>query len=215
MLQCPACQTFSVPGWRKFFSRRERFRCPACDVWLRYQTERGPPSRLLSRLRNVWLRTAVIALCLQALLLFFIVAVAYAGCYLRQIPGSAMLSMVLIALVAAIVLSERSILKRQRLTVAERQVGRPSLDGFKDVAMIASSPEGRQMILSSFLLLVLMFGGMTAWRPILVELRKVLPPPACQASVRPGLTYSERPDTAERTCVIDSATLSTNAGSRG
>ncbi len=192
MLQCPACLTPSIPGWRKFFSRRERFECPACSVWLRYQTESRPPARLLSRLRNVWLRTAVIALCLHAFILSFTVGMAYARCYMQQIPNSAMLSMLLIALCTMIALSERSMLKRQHLRIAERQVGQPSLDGFKDVAEIARSSEGRQLLLSSFLLIALMFGGMTAWRPALTGLRKVLPPPACQTSGRPSLSASER-----------------------
>ena len=111
---------------------------------------------------------------------------AYASCYVPRITNSVLVTALLIGIGTVIGFSERSILKRQRLEVAERQDGRPSLDGVKDLAEIAKSSEGRQFLLSMFLLLVLMFGGMATWRPILVELRSVLPPPVCQTSIHPA-----------------------------
>jgi len=141
---------------------------------------------MLSGIRNVWIRIGVVALGLQTLILFCIIGMAYASCYMSQIPKSTMVTMLLIALGTIVGLSDRSILKGQRLTVAERQDGRPSLDGVKDLAEIAKGSEGRRFLLSMFLLLALMFGGMATWRPILVELKKVLPPPVCQTSSRPS-----------------------------
>jgi len=185
MQQCPACSNLAVPGWRRFFSRRDRFRCPRCKVWLCYRRD-ARPAWLASRIGNLWIRTLVLALCIQAVMLACVLTVVYAGCYLRRIPGGLLLSAELVALCAMIVLSERSILRRLRLSVADRQEGRPSLDSLKDLADVVRSAEGRGMFLSSLLLVALIFAGMTTWKPAVVALMKVMPPLGCQKAPGPG-----------------------------
>jgi hypothetical protein len=69
--------------------------------------------------------------------------------------------------------------------VAPRQVGRPSLDGFKDMALIVRTSEGRKVLLSWLLFILVMFGGTVAWRPVILALGKFLPAPACQNVGRP------------------------------
>jgi len=119
-----------------------------------------------------------------------IVGATYARCLVLQIPNSVMIPVGMAPLLTMIVLSERSILRRQHLTVAQRQVGRPSLDGFKDLAGIVRTSEGKKVLLSWLVFILVMFGGTAAWRPIILELRKVLPAPVCQKIGRPSQSTS-------------------------
>ncbi len=182
MLHCPACFKPTIPNWRKYFSGRERFKCPNCAVWLAYRTQDSSPSRKSSGRRWSWIRLSALALCFHALTLIVIGGLLYAKCYIAMVPSSVGW-MFLLALAWGGIGSELSRLKRRRLSVAERQDSRPSLDGLRDMASIAMSREGRSAMLSLLLFLALIFGGAMTWRPIALELRKALPPPSsCETS---------------------------------
>ncbi len=183
MQQCPSCSGQTIPGWRRFFSRRERFKCSACGVWLRYRNEQR--SSGLPGIKSVWGRAVASALLAHGLIASLALAAAYARCYLRLIPGWAFMALVFGALGVMSLCTERRILKGLHLAVAERQDSKPHLDLFKDLAVLARTSEGRQLLLSPILFFAVMMGGVAAWRPIAIAMSEILPPlPVCQREGR-------------------------------
>jgi hypothetical protein len=181
---CPACSQVAISRWRRFFSRTERFRCPRCSTWLRYQKAKSPPSLFLRGIRSHLLRAVVLILGLQLFLLASSVAVAYGSCFLAQVPDRWFIPGMGLLLVAGIVFSERSILRRLRLVVAERQMPKPQWDVLRNWRVVMAAGAGWKPVGGLVLCLALLFGGLVSLRPILFALAKRWPIPC--ACVKPG-----------------------------
>jgi hypothetical protein len=184
--RCPACSQISIPRWRRFFSRTERFKCPRCSTWLRYQKAKRPPPLFLQRIRNPLLRAVAVILFFQLFMVAFAIATAYAKCFLAHFPDRWLLSGVGFVLVAGIFLSECSILRSLRLVVAERQLPKPQWDFVRDLRAEIAVGDGWKHVGGLIICLALFFGGLAALRPIAIAISRILPMPcACLNPSRP------------------------------
>lgn len=181
---CPSCSQACVRGWRRFFSRNERFKCPRCGTWLVYRQEKRPPSQ---RIANPLLRWTVFALGVHVYLVSLQVAVVYLVCLLELIPTRVTIVGMSVAFVAGMILSERSILSRLRLVVAERQVPNPQWDVARDLRALVATGDGRKWLGQMVLIVVLLYGELAALHPVVFAIARVLPVPrACMRPHRPA-----------------------------
>lgn len=193
MESCPSCSKVCIPRWRRFFSRTERFKCPQCSTWLRYQKAKRPGPLFLQRIRNPLLRVVVVILCFQLFMVIFVFAAAYAQCFLAHVSDRWLLSGVVFVLAAGIFLSERSILRSLRLLVAERQMPKPQWDLVRDLRTAIPAGDGWKHLVGLVICLALFFGGLAALRPIALAISKIAPMPcACLNPSRPTPVASPR-----------------------
>ena len=187
MESCPSCSQVCIPRWRRFFSRTERFKCPQCSTWLRYQKAKHPPPLFLQRIRNRLLRAVVVILCFEICMVVMVVAGVYARCFLAHVPDRWLVCGMGFVLVAGIFLSERSILRSIRLVVAEYQMPKPQWDVVRDLRAGIAIGDGWKHVGGFILCLALLFGGVAALRPIVIAISRVLPIPcACMNPHRPA-----------------------------
>ena len=186
MESCPSCSQVCIPRWRRFFSRTERFKCPQCSTWLRYQKAKRPSPHFLQRIRNRLLRVVVVILCLQLFMVAFAFAGAYAKCFLAHVSDRWLLSGMVFVLVAGVLLSERSILRSICLVVAERQMPKPQWDFVRDLRAGIPAGMGWKHLGGLVICLALFFGGLAALRPIALAISKIVPMPcSCLNPNRP------------------------------
>jgi hypothetical protein len=176
MERCPSCSQISVPGWRKSpFTRTDRFKCRACAVWLQYEKAKSPAPGLLHKIGNPLLRAIVAVGLLQIFMIAFAFVGAYVKCILAYVPFRWLLPSMVTAIVGVIVVSERSILKRLRLVVAERQEPKLYLDPARAFRALMADGNAQKSIGLSLAYVAMLLGCFLVTRPIIIAIAKVMP----------------------------------------